>query len=93
MVHLEALHHLLLLLPLPEGSPVAQQLERQHDQRPGGSWGAHVRAGLLQLLRSRKGVVQTQSALQLAAAAVELLGPGWLLDAQSKAPDALLQVG
>jgi hypothetical protein len=92
MVHLEALHDLLLLLPLPAGSPVADQLVQQQQQLVGNSWASPLRSGLLQLLCSRTAAVQTQSTLQLAAAAVELLGPAWLLDEHGQQPEAFLQV-
>ncbi|KAF8071112.1 hypothetical protein HT031_001194 [Scenedesmus sp. PABB004] len=44
-----------------------------------GDWPAALRRGLGQVLRSRVGAVQRHSALRLAAAALELLGPAWLL--------------
>lgn len=74
-VQLEALHVLLLLLPLPPGAEqaTAEQLAA------GAAWPAHLRAGLGLLLRGRISAVQRHSALQLAAAALDLAGPAWLL--------------
>ncbi|KAL4448249.1 hypothetical protein ABPG75_005468 [Micractinium tetrahymenae] len=73
-VQLEALHVLLLLLPLPQaalaaGSPLGR----------GARWPAQLRQGLGLLLRGRISAVQRHSALQLAAAVVDLAGAGWLL--------------
>lgn len=76
-VQLEALHVLLLLLPLPPG------LEHVHAELAaaarGAEWPHLVRAGLGLLLRGRVSAVQRHSALQLAAAMVDLLGPDWVL--------------
>ena len=73
-LQLEALHVLLLLLPLP---PTAQAPELVM----GGdvAWPAQLRQGLALLLRGRISAVQRHSALRLAAAVVDLLGPTWLL--------------
>ena len=55
-------------------------------------WPASVRRGLNWLLRSRVSAVQKHSSLQLAAALVELAGPGWLLARGEQVPEAFLQV-
>jgi hypothetical protein len=73
-VQLEALHVLLLVLPLPCTARLPDQLVAS-----GAEWPSHLRQGLALLLRSRISAVQRHSALQLAAAVVELLGPEWLL--------------
>jgi len=49
-----------------------------------GDWGSALRQGLVQVLRSRVGAVQRHSALQLAAAVLEVLGPSWLLPQQQQ---------
>ena len=71
-VQLEALHVLLLLLPLP---PSTQLPPEQMD----AAWLGQLRQGLALLLRGRVSAVQRHSALQLAAAIVDLAGPDWLL--------------
>ncbi|PRW45088.1 Neurochondrin family isoform 2 [Chlorella sorokiniana] len=78
-VQLEALHVLLLLLPLPH----AADLPPEQLAGTGGSaaWLAQLRQGLALLLRGRVSAVQRHSALQLAAAVVDLVGPDWLLGA------------
>lgn len=93
MAQLEALHSLLLLLPAFESPTIAPYLQRPHQQPAvssmnGGApmqqhspWPRAVKAGLGRLLTSRVGEVQKRSALQLAAAMVQLLGHGWLLPA------------
>jgi hypothetical protein len=55
-------------------------------------WPASVRRGLNWLLRSHVSAVQKHSALQLAAALVELSGPAWLLARGEQLPEAFLQV-
>ena len=77
-IQLEALHVLLLLLPLPQSACLpAEQLE---GEAPGGPvWLVQLRQGLALLLRGRVSAVQRHSALQLAAAVVDLAGPGWVL--------------
>ena len=73
----------------------AQELEL-HQRLSSGmhrqDWPASVRRGLNWLLRSRVSAVQKHSALQLAAALVELAGPGWLLARGEQLPEAFLQV-
>ena len=71
-VQLEALHVLLLLLPLPYPGCLPGEL-----LDPGARWGAAARRGLALLLRGRISAVQRHSALQLAAAVLDLLGPEW----------------
>lgn len=76
-VQLEALHVLLLLLPLPHTAHVpAGQLQ---GAAGGTAWLAQLRQGLALLLRGRVSAVQRHSALQLAAAVVDLAGLEWLL--------------
>jgi hypothetical protein len=79
-VQLEALHVLLLLLPLPPGHALPQPL-----LAPGAAWPGALRRGLALLLRGRVAAVQRHSALQLAAAALDLLGPEWLLGGERDA--------
>lgn len=75
-VHLEALYTLLLLLPPPRA---AHEYEA-HLQRSAmyEDWPAHMRSGLSRILKSRTGVIQRHSALQLAAAMTCLVDPTWL---------------
>lgn len=73
-VQLEALHVLLLLLPLPHAAQAGAGGAGR-----GARWSAQLRQGLGLLLRGRISAVQRHSALQLAAAVVDLTGPGWLL--------------
>lgn len=83
VVQLEALHVLLLLLPLPQAAMA--------DAGPAGRgarWPAQLRQGLGLLLRGRISAVQRHSALQLAAAVVDLAGPGWLLGDSGEGPGA-----
>ncbi|GAX74169.1 hypothetical protein CEUSTIGMA_g1618.t1 [Chlamydomonas eustigma] len=89
MLQLEALHALLLILPLPQELELHQRLSSgMHRQE----WPASVRRGLNWLLRSRVSAVQKHSALQLAAALVEMSGPAWLLARGEQLPEAFLQV-
>jgi hypothetical protein len=81
-VQLEALHVLLLLLPLP--LPVAASLPKQL-LGPAALWPRQLRRGLALLLRGRISAVQRHSALQLAAAVLEILGPEWLLGGEAAA--------
>lgn len=48
-----------------------------------GGWPAALQLGVLRMLQSRVGAVQRHSALRVAAAAVDLVGPGWLLPRRS----------
>ena len=84
MLQLDALHALLLLLPLPEDSEVAhilQQQLQQHQQqgKEQQNWGDALRSGCALLLSSRIGGVQKRAGLQLSAAVVALLGSTWLI--------------
>lgn len=86
-LQLEALHTLLLLLPLP--LPVGEHLALAlAGAAPRAAWPHELRWGLGVLLRSRVGSVQRHSALQLAAAATELLGPAWALGGPAPPPGA-----
>ncbi len=76
-VQLEALHVLLLLLPLPHMAHLPAEL--LGGAGAGAAWLAQLRQGLALLLRGRVSAVQRHSALQLAAAVVDLAGPDWLL--------------
>lgn len=78
-VQLEALHVLLLLLPLPQAA-----LTGSSPLGHGALWPAQLRQGLGLLLRGRISAVQRHSALQLAAAVVDMAGPGWLLGGSSE---------
>jgi hypothetical protein len=79
-LQLDTLHLLLLLLPPPAGSSMAAALQQCSSSSNGrGGWAQGLQAGLLQLLVGRVGAVQRLSALQLAAALVEVLGPHWLM--------------
>jgi len=88
MCRLEALHALVLILPLLGANSAAlSHLQASQSAAPAPSrrrqpWQASIKAGLAGLLTSRVGEVQKRSALQLAAAAAQLLGPRWLLPAE-----------
>lgn len=76
-LHLDALHALLLILPLP----LPEVIDAQEDLERGAlqaAWAWHLRLATAVMLRSRAAAVQRHSALALAAAAVGLAGPGWL---------------
>ena len=77
-LQLETLHVLLLLLPLPlpQGQHLQSALQAAARR---GQWPHQIRAGLEVLLRGRVGAVQRHSALQLAAAMVNLVGAQWAL--------------
>jgi hypothetical protein len=77
MVQLEALHTLLLVLPADADSLLGAHLAAA--AAGGDDWPHQARCGVLRMLRSRGGAVQKRSALRLAAACVELVGPSWLL--------------
>uniref|UniRef100_A0A7S3R638 Uncharacterized protein n=1 Tax=Dunaliella tertiolecta TaxID=3047 RepID=A0A7S3R638_DUNTE len=66
--------------PCRHASPTTGQ---QQEQR---GWALAVQRGLGWMLRSRTGATQKHSALQLAAAMTELLGPRWVLHQQLSAP-------
>lgn len=76
-IQLEALNALLHIFPLPSpGGRVEAVLRASAD---GQQWPRSTRAGVHTLLVARVGLVQRHAALTLAAAMVELLGPGWLV--------------
>jgi hypothetical protein len=74
------------------GVPQQQQQQRRGDNSKlvaatssvAGDWPHALRQGLCRVMRSRVGVVQRHSALRLAAACLELLGPAWLLPQQQQ---------
>jgi hypothetical protein len=76
-LHLESLHALSSILPLP----LPQALTTHEFLCQGGLqsvWARHMRLGVGMTLRGKAAAVQRHSALQLAAAMVALLGPRWL---------------
>lgn len=77
VVHLEALHSALLLLPLPipEAIVVQENLSRGSLQ---AVWPRYMRLGIATVLRGRGSVVQRHGALQLSSAMVGIAGPQWL---------------
>ena len=79
VLHLEALHTALLLLPLPipEAFTAHNKLSRAALH---SVWAHEMRLGIAAVLQSRIGAVQRHGALQLAAALVALAGPSWLLN-------------
>mmetsp|Transcript_36419 Transcript_36419/g.81053 ORF Transcript_36419/g.81053 Transcript_36419/m.81053 type:complete len:1243 (+) Transcript_36419:134-3862(+) len=89
MLQLEALHTLLLLLPIPQELELHQRVSTAMFRH---EWPTSIRRGLNWILRSRVGAVQKHSALQLSAALVDLAGPGWLLARGETPPEAFLQV-
>lgn len=52
----------------------------------GGGWAGDARSGLYTILASRSGQQQRHSALQLAAAVLELVQPQWLLGSVQLVP-------
>jgi len=76
-LHLESLHALLLILPLP-----LPQAHAAHEFLTQGAlqslWAKHMRLGIGMILRSNAAAVQRHSALQLAAAMVGMFGHRWL---------------
>lgn len=77
VLHLESLHALLLILPLPLPQALAA-----HEYLTQGAlqslWARHMRLGIGMILRGNAAAVQRHSALQLAAAMVGMLGPRWV---------------
>ena len=77
VLHLESLHALLLVLPLPLPQALAA-----HDFLTQGAlqslWALHMRLGICMILKSNAAAVQRHSALQLAAAMVDMFGHRWL---------------
>eukprot|EP00803_Ostreobium_quekettii_P001617 evm.model.scf_224.7 EVM.evm.TU.scf_224.7 scf_224:61576-66989(-) len=81
VVQLEVLHFMLLILPVP--LPQAESLHaalRRHGEENLEGWPSLVRTGLHAILRTKTSPVQQHSALQLAAAMIDLLGARWLLE-------------
>jgi hypothetical protein len=101
-LQLDALHLLLLLLPIIANHADLNQAARllcatpppcqkggAHAKR--GAWTSAVRRGLAWMLRSRVSIVQKHSALQAAAQLVMLLGEGWLVSGgEEEEPEVLL---
>lgn len=90
-LHLEALHALLLLLPvpLPGGEVVQESLVQRAHTMP---WLRDLRSGIDIVLRSKAGAVQRHSALQLAAAATGIAGSAWLCAENERFYQMLVEV-
>eukprot|EP00798_Chlamydomonas_sp_ICE-L_P007486 gene7486-631_t len=82
MVQLEALHTMLLLMPIPEELDLHKQLQSPAKLKTPKlrHWADAVRLGLGWIMQSRVSGVQKHSAIQLAAAMVALLGPSWQMN-------------
>ncbi|CAL8468607.1 g8147 [Coccomyxa elongata] len=79
-LQLEALHVLLLILSLP-GPQVEECLlaSSKAAVSSGMGWPLRARSGIATLLRGRLAPAQRQTALQVAASILGLIGPEWLL--------------
>jgi hypothetical protein len=77
VIHLESLHALLLLLPLPLPQAVSAH-ESLTQSALESLWARHIRLGIGMILRGKAAAVQRHSALRLAAAMVDMFSPRWL---------------